>query len=125
MTIHDGTDTIAVAVDKLAALDWTRAIPASSPATGKTNAAALAATRLRAELAAQHAAHRETCRRYALLLAAAQAAVIESRTSRRSPITPISEALTEIGALPAPGTRLSALPLATDAVWPRGSEAVS
>jgi hypothetical protein len=77
---------------------------------------------LRAEYELLAAAYRETARRYEALRAAAQAAVVEARTSHRDPVTPIREVLTELEELPAISTRLHELPLSTASVWPRGSE---
>jgi hypothetical protein len=59
--------------------------------------------------------------RHAVLLTAAQAAVIESRTSRRDPLTPLAEALAELGETPAPGARLFEVLPATAAAWPTGA----
>jgi hypothetical protein len=68
------------------------------------------------------AAYRETTRRYDYLRTAAQAAVVESRTSVRNPVTPVSEALVVLDEMPAPDARLRDLPLLTTLAWPAGSE---
>lgn len=82
----------------------------------------LGSATLRAALENARGEYDRLAARYAALLTAAQAAVIEERTSRRNPLTPIAEALTGLGELPAPGARLADLPLSTTAAWPRGSE---
>jgi hypothetical protein len=77
---------------------------------------------LRAEYELLAAAYRETARRYEVLKAAAQAAIVESRTSRRDPLTRVREVPAELGALPTVGVRLHELPLSSASVWPRGAE---
>ena len=90
---------------------------AAAGAADGTNSAVL-----RAEHELLTAAYQEVARRYERLRTAAQAGVIEARTSRRDPLTPIREALAELDELPAPGARLADLPLSTAAAWPRGSK---
>lgn len=58
--------------------------------------------------------------RFEVLLTAAQAAVIEERTSRRNPLTPLTEALAELGELPGYGVRLADVVAESVAAWPRG-----
>lgn len=59
--------------------------------------------------------------RFEVLLTAAQAAVIEARTSRRNPLTPLTEALAELGELPGHGVRLADVVAESMAAWPRGA----
>jgi hypothetical protein len=105
--------------------DRTDTLNSRGTGRGETNGAESAVATLRAEYELLAAAYRETTRRYEMLRSAAQAAVIESRTSHRNPITPITEALAELDETPAPGIRLRDLPLATTSAWPRGNEAGS
>lgn len=114
-------DTTLAAIDDTLELDWTGPIVSGGTGTGKTNGSDMVAATLRAEYELLSAVYRETVRRYEHLRAAAQAAVIELRTSRRNPITPILEALTELGELPAPGARLREQMPQTAAAWPTGA----
>lgn len=59
--------------------------------------------------------------RHVVLLTAAQAAVVESRTSRRDPITPLAEALVELGEMPAPGAGVFEVLPASAAAWPKAA----
>jgi len=102
--------------------DRTGTLDSRGTGRGETNGAESAVATLRAEHELLAAAYRETTRRYEMLRNAARAAVIESRTSHRNPITPITETLTSLGELPAAGARLADLSLSTAAAWPRGSE---
>ena len=104
-------------------LDRAAPLTSGTTGTGKTSASATVLTELRAEYELLAAAYRETERRYEHLRTAAQAAVVESRTSRRNPVTPIAEALAVLNEMPAPGARLCDLPLSTALAWPRESEA--
>lgn len=60
-----------------------------------------------------------TSERFAALLTAAKAAVIEARTGRRDPLAPILEALRELDEMPAPGARLSDVLTEAAAAWPK------
>jgi hypothetical protein len=100
----------------------TGTLPRGAAAEAAEESAAIAELRAGYELLA--AAYRETTRRYELLRAAAHAAVIESRTSRRNPI-PLGEALALLDEAPAADARLRDLPLSTAAAWPHGNEGAS
>jgi hypothetical protein len=124
----DVTRTLS-AIDDVLTLEFARPVLPDGTGSGTfAPVSVAAATRmvetasLVVEVRGLRLAQRETTARFEALLAAAQAAVIEARTSARNPITPIAEALVDLGAMPAPGTRLHDLPLATSSAWPTGSE---
>jgi hypothetical protein len=64
--------------------------------------------------------YEQLAERFGALLTAAQAVVIEARTGRRNPITPLIEALSALGQLPEPGVRLADVVVESVAAWPRG-----
>ena len=115
-------DATLTAIDDTLDLDWTGPFVSGGTGTGKTNGSAMATATLRAEYESLAVAYRETTRRYEKLRAAAQAAVIESRVSRRNPISPLIDTLTELEAMPAPGTTVRELLPETVAAWPAGTE---
>jgi hypothetical protein len=125
----DDTARTLAAIDHAIAFDPNRPIIFGITGSGKSRSSLLPAVEvmlgnatLRAALENARGEYDRLAARYAALLTAAQAAVIEARTSRRNPLTPIAEALDGLGELPAADARLADLPLATAAAWPRGSE---
>jgi hypothetical protein len=128
----DGVARTLTAIDDALTLEFTGPLVSGGAGSGKSAPVQLVAakqmletTSLVVEIRRLRLAQRESAARFDALLAAAQAAVIEARTSRRNPITPITEVLAELGAMPASGARLHDLPLATSSAWPQGSEVES
>jgi len=120
--LHSADAHTAPAPVDVFAFDWTGPSAVGGTRTGKTDGLDFVTVQLRAEYELLAAAYRETARRYEHLRAAAQAAVVESRTSRRNPVTPIAEALALLDEMPALHVQLHDLPLSTSAAWPGGDE---
>jgi len=125
----DDTARTVAAINHTLTFDQERPMLFGGTGTGKTLPpfmpavdAMLGNATLRAALENARGEYDQLAARYAPLLTAAQAAVIEARTSRRNPITPISEALALLDDAPAAETRLHELPLSTAAAWPHGNE---
>lgn len=89
----------------------------ASAGAGKADAAQML---LDAALIEARRCYERLAGRFEVLLTAAQAAVIEERTSRRNPLTPLTEALAELGELPGYGVRLADVVAESVAAWPRG-----
>ena len=125
----DGVDRTLSAIDDALTLDFTRPLTSCGTGSGKAAPVSAAAATgmletatLVAEIRRLRLAKRAAEARFDALLVAAQAAVIEARTSTREPLTPIRETLAELDAMPAADARLADLPLSTAAAWPRGNE---
>jgi hypothetical protein len=121
----DDTARTVAAIDHVLTFDPDRPMQFGGVGSGKTRPplmpaveAMLGNATLRAALEDMRDKHDRLTESYAVLLAGAQAGVIESRTSRRSPITPISEALAALGELPGAGARIYEVLPETAEAWP-------
>lgn len=110
----------------LPALDLAAPMLSGGTGSGKARApflpvveAMLGNATIRAALEHLRGEYDRLAERHAALLTAAQAAVVESRTSRRDPITPLADALIELGAMPAPDAGLFEVLPAAASAWPK------
>lgn len=121
MTVYATESSPTQTVGESPALDWSSLLVSGGIDTGETSDTDTALTYLQDEYALLRILHREAVCRYEQLRAAAQGAVVEARTGRRNPITPIVEALAELGESPAAGARLHSLVPESAAAWPNGA----
>lgn len=122
----DAVTRTPAAIEHAVTLDPARPVLFGGTGSGKARAPLLPAVEamlgnavLRAAVGDLRREHDVLAGRYAALLTAAQAAVIESRTGRRNPVTPLIEALAGLGQLPEPGARLHETLPETAAAWPK------